>query len=73
MTTTVESPYLTANEAMSYLRLGNLSSLYRLTREHRLPFCRIGRHYRFDRRELDVWLHGYSSEIEMVRAARRRA
>lgn len=67
------TPYLTANEAMAYLKLGSLNSLYRLVREHRLPFCRIGRHYRFDTRELDAWLRGFSSEIEMARAARRRA
>ena len=34
----------------------------RLTREHRLPFCRIGRHYRRTGK-LDVWLRGFSSEI----------
>lgn len=73
MTTTVDSPYLTAKEAVEYLKLGSLNSLYRLVNQHRLPTCRRGRLYLFDKREIDVWLHGFSSEIEMVRAARRRA
>lgn len=70
MNTTL-SPYLTAAEAIAYLNLGSSSALYRLIREHRLPFCRVGRNYRFDRRELDAWAHGYRSSLEQLRAARR--
>lgn len=73
MTTTIESPYLTAREAMAYLKLESQSALYRLVNEHRLPACRRGRLYLFDRREIDAWVHGHGSPIEMVRAARRRA
>lgn len=65
------SPYLTAREAMSYLKVESQSALYRLIREHRLPFCRRGRQYLFDQRELDAWLRGFTSEIEMVRARKR--
>jgi len=68
---TRESPYLTATEAMAYLRLGSQSALYRLVREHRLPYCRRGRLYLFDTRELDAWVHGHASAIEMARAHRR--
>jgi len=71
MTTTVESPYLTAKEAVEYLKLGSLNALYRLVNQHRLPTCRRGRLYLFDKREIDIWLHGFNSEIEMVRAKRR--
>lgn len=67
------SPYLTAREAMAYLNVGSQSALYRLIREHRMPFCRIGRLYRFDRAELDAWAHGHGSALEMHRAERRRA
>lgn len=67
------SPYLTAREAMAYLNVGSQSALYRLIREHRMPFCRIGRLYRFDKRELDAWAHGFSSAIEQVRAGRHAA
>jgi len=65
------SPYLTAHEAMAYLRLGSLNMLYRLVKQHHLPFCRRGRLYLFDQREIDVWLHGFNSEVEFHRARRR--
>lgn len=67
----MDSPYLTAREAMAYLRVESQSVLYRLVKQHKLPFCRRGRLYLFDRRELDVWLRGFNSEIEMARARRR--
>ena len=66
-------PYLTAREAMAYLKVNSQSALYRLIREHRMPFCRVGRLYRFDVRELDAWAHGHTSALEMVRATRRSA
>jgi hypothetical protein len=37
--TVVTSPYLTAREAIVYLRLNSQSALYRLVREHHLPCC----------------------------------
>lgn len=67
------SPYLTSQEAVTYLRLGSLSALYRLMREHRLPYGRIGKRLRFDRRELDAFVAGYESAVEQTRAARRTA
>jgi len=68
-----DSPYLTAHEAIAYLRLGSQSALYRLVREHRLPCCRRGRLYLFDTRELDAWVHGHESAIEYARAQRKLA
>jgi excisionase family DNA binding protein len=70
---TMATPYLTAKDAMAYLNVGSQSALYRLIREHGMPFCRIGRLYRFDRAELDAWAHGHGSALEMHRADRRRA
>jgi len=64
--------YLTAAEAIEYLRLGSESALYRLIREHRLPTCRIGRHYRFDREDVDAWVHGHNSSLEWARTQRRK-
>lgn len=68
-----DSPYLTASEAIRYLRLGSSSMLYRLIREHGLPFCRRGKLYLFDVRELDAWTHGHASALEFHRATRKRA
>jgi len=70
---TSPTPYLTADEARNYLRLNSLDALYRLVKQHRLPFCRRGRLYLFHREELDAWLRGFNSELERVRASRRRA
>jgi excisionase family DNA binding protein len=69
----VESPYLDAKEAVAYLRLGSLSALYRLIDEHRLPHGRLGRHYRFDKRELDAFVRGFGSAIEMARFTKKSA
>jgi len=67
------SPYLTAEEAIAYLKLGSQSALYRLIREHRLPCGRRGRLYLFDTREIDAWVHGHQSAIEWARAQRKLA
>jgi excisionase family DNA binding protein len=65
------SPYLTAAEAITYLRLGSRSALQRLIVEHRLPTCRRGGRYLFDTRELDAWLRGHNSALEWARTRRR--
>jgi excisionase family DNA binding protein len=66
-----QDAYLTAREAMAYLNIGSSNSLYRLIREHRMPFSRIGRLYRFERAELDAWARGHGSALERLRAERR--
>ena len=64
------TPYLTAREAIAYLRLPSQSALYHLIKEQRLPFCRRGRQYLFDVRELDAWVRGYDSSVDRIRAKR---
>lgn len=66
----VESPWLTAHEALAYLKLGSLSALYHLIREQRLPHGRVGRAYRFDKRRLDRWVETTGlSELPLRRRA----
>jgi len=67
----MESPYLTAKETIAYLRLGSESALYRLIREHRMPFCRKGRLYLFDTRDLDAWLRN-TTAIQLTETRHRR-
>lgn len=62
----LDSPYLTSDEAVVYLRLPSRRSLYNHIRENALPVLRAGGDFRFDRRELDAWLRG-SSALELVR------
>lgn len=65
------SRYMNSAEVIEYLRLGSSNALYRLITEHRLPTCRVGRHYRFDRAEVDAWMHGYRDSLEWARATRK--
>lgn len=58
-----ESPWLTSQEAVAYLKIGSLSALYRLVREHRLPYARLGGLYRFDYRDLDRFLHESTTAV----------
>ncbi len=63
----IDSPYLTSREALTYLRLKSLSALYSHMRDNRLPYQRVGRSLRFDTRELDAWVRGFGSAVEMSR------
>ena len=48
--------WLTIKQAAEYLQLGSESAVRRLVKEHRLPFGRIGRKYRFSKSRLDAWV-----------------
>ena len=65
--------WIDAHAAMTHLGLGSLSALYSLIREHRLPFGRIGRHYRFRRADLDEWAAVRTPEtMRQIERANRR-
>ncbi len=68
----IVSPYITATDAVTYLALGSKSALYHHIRENRLPTCRIGRHLRFDIRELDAWVRNGGDESVPTITARKR-
>ncbi len=59
----LDSPYLTAQECIEYLRIGSRTALYRLIHEHRLPYGRVGRSYRFHRARLDTWVEGQAGAL----------
>lgn len=46
---------MTVPEMAEYLSVSEAHT-YRLVREHRVPFVRIGRSVRFKRSEVDQWL-----------------
>lgn len=48
--------WITPAEAIAHLGIGSLSALYFLIKEHKLPYGRLGRRYRFRRDHLDQWL-----------------
>lgn len=56
----LDSPYLTVQEAIAYLRLPSRAALYRLIRDWRLPHGRRGGLYIFHRGKLDAWVDQHS-------------
>jgi excisionase family DNA binding protein len=71
----VDSPYRDSEGIIRYLALDTHASphsaLYRLIKEHRLPHGRRGGAYLFDIREVDAWVKGFGSALEMVRTTRK--
>jgi excisionase family DNA binding protein len=57
--------FLTTDEILEYLNL-NLRTLYRLIKAGKIPAVRIGRQWRFRKRDIDAWL-------EAQRAGDRRS
>lgn len=52
----VVSPYMTVEQLVEYLQLGSANAVYRLITEHRLPYGRVGRKYRFNKFHVDQWV-----------------
>lgn len=52
-----ESPgdVLTIEELATYLKISK-SSLYKIVREGKIPAQKVGRHWRFRKRAIDLWL-----------------
>lgn len=71
---TPDGPYLSPEEAVAYLRLPSVSQLYKLIREHSLPYRRRGRCYIFCPADLDTWTKGPRAlRLQEQPAFRRRA
>jgi len=49
--------WMDLNELAAYLKQAK-STLYKLVESKRLPGHKIGRSWRFDREEVDVWIKG---------------
>lgn len=49
--------FLTAEEVMDYLQV-NVRTVYRLIKRGRIPAVRVGRQWRFRRRDIEAWLAG---------------
>ena len=61
--------FLTTEEVMDYLQV-NLRTVYRLVKAGKIPAVRIGRQWRFRRKDLDVWLRTVSSSNDPDRRRR---
>lgn len=50
-----DDQFMTTDEVLEYLHL-NLKTVYRLIKSGKLPAVRVGRQWRFRKRDLDAWL-----------------
>jgi len=50
-----DDPFLTTEEVLDYLQV-NLRTVYRLIKAGKIPAVRVGRQWRFRKRDIDAWL-----------------
>ncbi|MSO82155.1 MAG: response regulator [Acidobacteria bacterium] len=52
-----DEAFLTTEEVLEYLQV-NLRTIYRLIKAGKIPAVRVGRQWRFRKRDIDAWLDG---------------
>ena len=52
-----DETFLTTEEVLEYLNV-NLRTVYRLIKAGSIPAVRVGRQWRFRKRDIDKWLEG---------------
>jgi excisionase family DNA binding protein len=62
----MDESFLTTEEVLEYLQV-NLRTVYRLIKAGKIPAVRVGRQWRFRKRDIDAWLE--SQRPRNVRAA----
>jgi len=69
----IDETFLTTEEVLEYLQV-NLRTVYRLIKAGSIPAVRVGRQWRFRKRDLDTWLESQRPEAKggTAAAARRR-
>ena len=53
----IDETFLTTDEVLEYLQV-NLRTVYRLIKAGKIPAVRVGRQWRFRKRDIDAWLDG---------------
>jgi excisionase family DNA binding protein len=53
----MDDTFLTTEEVLEYLQV-NLRTVYRLIKAGKIPAVRVGRQWRFRKRDIDAWLDG---------------
>src|SRR3954470_11989874 len=53
----MDETFLTTEEVLEYLQV-NLRTVYRLIKAGKIPAVRVGRQWRFRKRDIDAWLDG---------------
>src|SRR3954463_1098035 len=62
----MDESFLTTEEVLDYLQV-NLRTVYRLIKAGKIPAVRVGRQWRFRKRDIDAWLE--SQRPRAVRTA----
>src|SRR5882672_5933462 len=68
----IDETFLTTEEVLEYLQV-NLRTVYRLIKAGKIPAVRVGRQWRFRKRDIDAWLDSQRPRGGGARPARRRA
>jgi excisionase family DNA binding protein len=55
LTAMIDETFLTTEEVLEYLQV-NLRTVYRLIKAGKIPAVRVGRQWRFRKRDIDAWL-----------------
>ena len=61
-----EEGFLTTEEVLEYLQV-NLRTVYRLIKAGKIPAVRVGRQWRFRKRDIDAWLESQRSHQTAAR------
>jgi len=64
----IDETFLTTEEVLEYLQV-NLRTVYRLIKAGKIPAVRVGRQWRFRKRDIDAWLDSQRPRGGAVRAA----
>src|SRR6478736_7697632 len=56
----IDETFLTTEEVLEYLQV-NLRTVYRLIKAGKIPAVRVGRQWRFRKRDIDAWLDSQRS------------
>ena len=63
----IDESFLTTEEVLEYLQV-NLRTVYRLIKAGKIPAVRVGRQWRFRKRDIDAWLDAQRPRSERVEA-----
>lgn len=62
----IDETFLTTEEVLEYLQV-NLRTVYRLIKAGKIPAVRVGRQWRFRKRDIDAWLDSQRARSTSVR------
>src|ERR1700730_8141781 len=64
----IDETFLTTEEVLEYLQV-NLRTVYRLIKAGKIPAVRVGRQWRFRKRDIDAWLDSQRPRGSSARVA----